>query len=57
MKTFLCLFIFSFSNQLAAQDISTCKATLANDTLTIENNFIARKYVWNKRQSYHREYC
>ena len=47
MKLYTCLFVLCFFNRIAAQDISTCKATLMNDTLVIENNFIARKFLWN----------
>ncbi|TDE10518.1 alpha-galactosidase [Dyadobacter psychrotolerans] len=31
-----------------SQDLTSCRAILKNDTLTIENNFIRRDFVWNK---------
>ena len=43
-----CLFILCFvSAQLFAQGVETCRATLKNDTLIVENQLIARKFIWN----------
>ena len=36
-----------FSTSVVAQRIETCRAELRNDTLIIENQFIARKFLWN----------
>lgn len=44
------IFLFTFcllSTHLLAQSIETCRAELKYDTLVIENQLIARKFVWN----------
>ena len=44
-----CMNLFPvYSLELREQDLSSCKAVLENDVLTLENSFISRKYKWEK---------
>ncbi|HEY4197791.1 MAG TPA: alpha-galactosidase, partial [Mucilaginibacter sp.] len=50
---YIALFLFSLqANKASAQNpslkiLSSCKATLANDVLTLENDQLSRSYKWN----------
>lgn len=43
----LIFLLFFLSSPLFAQGIKTCRAELKNDTLVVENQLIARKFLWN----------
>src|SRR5690606_35993911 len=51
--SFFLLFIFVFTSTTGysrvrtLKELSTCKATLINNVLTLENDYISRSYNWN----------
>ena len=42
-----CIAFLILSQNVIAQNIETCRAELKDDTLVIENQLIARKFLWN----------
>lgn len=48
MKYLICIFLLCGAQlSIMGQNIETCRAILKNDTLLIENQLIARTYLWN----------
>jgi alpha-galactosidase len=43
-------FFLILSGQVASQSLQSCRASLSNDTLVLENNLIARRFRWNNGQ-------
>ncbi|MVM36686.1 hypothetical protein GO730_01745 [Spirosoma sp. HMF3257] len=38
------------SDRVASQSLQSCRASLINDTLVLENDLIARRFRWNNGQ-------